>query len=99
MSNGRASCQCSEAVCKRGRERVVQEIRDLLQGEWMERGDDSKLPMLLEGEAFVVWLELSEEQQQSYTTAKKEILHSDQGRNFESSILAQTLQAFGVHKS
>ena len=28
-----------------------------------------------------------------------EILHSDQGRNFESSILAQTLQAFGVHKS
>ena len=28
-----------------------------------------------------------------------EILHSDQGRNFESSILAQTLEAFGVHKS
>ena len=27
------------------------------------------------------------------------ILHSDQGRNFESSIFAQTLQAFGVHKS
>ena len=27
------------------------------------------------------------------------ILHSDQGRNFESSILAQTLEAFGVHKS
>ena len=27
------------------------------------------------------------------------ILHSDQGRNFESSILAQTLDAFGVHKS
>ena len=28
-----------------------------------------------------------------------EILHLDQGRNFESSILAQTLEAFGVHKS
>ena len=28
-----------------------------------------------------------------------EILHSDQGHNFESSILAQTLEAFGVHKS
>ena len=27
------------------------------------------------------------------------ILHSDQGCNFESSILAQTLEAFGVHKS
>ena len=28
-----------------------------------------------------------------------EILYSDQGRNFESSILAQTLQAFRMHKS
>ena len=28
-----------------------------------------------------------------------EILHSDQGRNFESSILAETLRAFGVRKS
>ena len=28
-----------------------------------------------------------------------EILHSDQGRNFESAILSQTLQAFGVQKS
>ena len=28
-----------------------------------------------------------------------EILHSDQGRNFESSILTQTLEAFGIHKS
>ena len=28
-----------------------------------------------------------------------EILHSDQGRNFESAVLSQTLQAFGVHKS
>ena len=27
------------------------------------------------------------------------ILHSDQGRNFESSILTQTLEAFGIHKS
>ena len=33
------------------------------------------------------------------TFGHPEILHSDQGRNFESSILAQTLQAFGVHKS
>ena len=28
-----------------------------------------------------------------------EIIHSDQGRNFESSILTQTLEAFGVNKS
>ena len=28
-----------------------------------------------------------------------DVLHSDQGRNFESTILAQTLQAFGVQKS
>ena len=28
-----------------------------------------------------------------------QILHSDQGRNFESSILAQTLEAFGIKKS
>ena len=28
-----------------------------------------------------------------------QVLHSDQGRNFESSILAQTLEAFGVSKS
>lgn len=28
-----------------------------------------------------------------------EVFHSDQGRNFESSILAQTLEAFGVRKS
>ena len=33
------------------------------------------------------------------TYGHPEILHSDQGRNFESSILAQTLDAFGVHKS
>ena len=33
------------------------------------------------------------------TFGHPEILHSDQGCNFESSILAQTLQAFGVHKS
>ena len=31
--------------------------------------------------------------------AHPEIFHSDQGRNFESSILKQTLEAFGVHKS
>ena len=28
-----------------------------------------------------------------------DIIHSDQGRNFESSILMQTLEAFGVAKS
>ena len=28
-----------------------------------------------------------------------EILHSDQGRNFESSLLQQTLDAFGITKS
>ena len=28
-----------------------------------------------------------------------EILHSDQGRNFESAILQQTLDAFGINKS
>ena len=33
------------------------------------------------------------------TYGQPEILHSDQGRNFESSILSQTLQAFGVQKS
>ena len=33
------------------------------------------------------------------TFGHPEILHSDQGCNFESSILAQTLQAFRVHKS
>ena len=32
-----------------------------------------KLPTLLEGEALAVWLELNEEQQQSYATAKKEL--------------------------
>ena len=33
------------------------------------------------------------------THGHSDILHSDQGRNFESTILAQTLQAFGVTKS
>jgi len=28
-----------------------------------------------------------------------EVLHSDQGRNFESTILLQTLEAFGINKS
>ena len=34
-----------------------------------------------------------------FTHKHPDILHSDQGRNFESTILAQTLQAFGVTKS
>ena len=33
------------------------------------------------------------------TLGLPDILHSDQGRNFESSILRQTLEAFGVNKS
>ncbi len=33
------------------------------------------------------------------TYGQREILRSDQGRNFESTILAQVLEAFGVHKS
>jgi len=33
------------------------------------------------------------------TFGHPEILHSDQGRNFESSLLTQTLEAFGVQKS
>ena len=41
VSNGRASRQPSKAVCKQGCERVVQEMRDLLQDEWIERGNDS----------------------------------------------------------
>jgi len=34
-----------------------------------------------------------------YAYGPPQILHSDQGRNFESSILAQTLEAFGIKKS
>ena len=33
------------------------------------------------------------------TMGLPQIIHSDQGRNFESAILHQTLQAFGVTKS
>ena len=33
------------------------------------------------------------------TYGQPEILHSDQGRNFESAILRQTLDAFGINKS
>ena len=33
------------------------------------------------------------------TYGQPEILHSDQGRNFESAILKQTLDAFGIDKS
>ena len=41
---------------------MVQEIRDLLQGERIERRDEgTKLPTLLEGETLAVWLELSED--------------------------------------
>lgn len=40
---------------------------------WNAETKASKLPTLLEGEAFAVWLELSEEQQGSYEDAMKEI--------------------------
>ena len=33
------------------------------------------------------------------TYGQPEILHSDQGRNFRSTVLAQTLETFGVKKS
>ena len=33
------------------------------------------------------------------TLGPPQVLHSDQGRNFESALLAQTLQAFGISKS
>ena len=41
--------------------------------KWTEATSALKLPTLLEGEALAVWLELSEEQQGDYATAKKEI--------------------------
>ena len=40
---------------------------------WNAETKVSKLPTLLEGEAFAVWLELSEEQQGSFKDAMKEI--------------------------
>ena len=40
---------------------------------WNEGTIALMLPTLLEGEALAVWLELSEEQQQSYAIAKKEL--------------------------
>ena len=40
---------------------------------WNEATKAHKLPTLLEGEALAVWLELSEEHQESYAAAKKEI--------------------------
>ena len=41
--------------------------------KWTEGIPALKLPTLLEGEALAVWLELSEEQQADYKTAKKAI--------------------------
>lgn len=41
---------------------------------WDDAAKALKLPTLLEGEALAVWLELSEDQQTHYPTAKKEIL-------------------------
>ena len=38
---------------------------------WNDEAKAVKLPTLLEGEAIAVWLELSEEEQAEYKTAKK----------------------------
>ena len=43
---------------------------------WDDAKKSLKLPTLLEGEALAVWLELTEEQQETYATAKKEKFHS-----------------------
>ena len=40
---------------------------------WNGATSAKKLPTLLEGEALAVWLELSEEQQEDYAAARKEI--------------------------
>ena len=42
--------------------------------EWNDGTMALKLPTLLEGEALAVWIELTEDQQKSYATAKKEMV-------------------------
>ena len=41
--------------------------------EWNRETKATKLPMLLEGEALAVWIELSEEHKEDYVKAKKAI--------------------------
>ena len=41
---------------------------------WRDETKALKLPTLLEGEALAIWLELSEEEQGTYETAKKVLL-------------------------
>jgi len=45
----------------------------VMANEWKEEDRVIKLPVLLEGEALAVWLELVVEQQKNYSVIKKEI--------------------------
>ena len=42
--------------------------------DWDNATKAKKLPMLLEGEALAIWLELSTEERGSYTTSKAKII-------------------------
>jgi len=42
--------------------------------DWDDEMKPKKLPMLLEGKALAVWLELTPEEQASYTTSKEKIV-------------------------
>ena len=42
--------------------------------EWNDATKAKKLPTLLEGEALAIWLELTTEEQESYTTSKAKII-------------------------
>jgi len=42
--------------------------------KWNEEMQTIKLPTLLEGEALAIWLELSDDDQKNYATAKKAII-------------------------
>ena len=43
---------------------------------WNQAAHALKLPTLLEGEALAIWLELSEEEQKDYATAKEKIVNT-----------------------
>ena len=60
---------------------------------WNDATKALKFPTLLEGEALAVWLELSEEQQQSYATAKKELSIALMPMEFDSLSYPAHLQA------
>ena len=42
--------------------------------EWNDEMEAKKLPTLLEGEAIAVWFELTQEEQESYSSAKEKII-------------------------